>query len=310
LNVDAYRVRPATLDDVKPVAAMIAESDRFDYGEVTFFESDLVDFLHRPRMTMATDTWVYEDEHGFPGAFGWVWPRTENEHVVAMGVVHPDHRGRGLGSAVAKVMEERAREIVAGRPEGATAVLTSAIAATEPGARTLLERLGYHEARIFWRMRRHLDGPVEKNEDPQGVVVRRADPEADAKDMHRVVEEAFRDHFRPRYEPFDEWLERNLRNEGELFWFLAELDGRVVGALTGSLEDEKAHVDQLGVLREERRRGIGEQLLRKSFAAFADAGAKLVELDVDSENRTGATALYERVGMSLALSYIFYDKTL
>lgn len=305
-----YRVRPATFDDVKPVAEMIAESDRFDYGEMTFFESDLVDFLHRPRVNIATDTWVYEDEHGKPVAFGWVWPRTENEHVVVMGMVHPDHRGRGLGAALVSVTEERARALLAGRPAGTKAKITSAIAATEPAARTLLERNGYHEARIFWRMRRLLDGPVEANDDPPGVTVRRADPSSDAEAMHAAIETAFQDHYQPRYEPFDEWLERNLRTQGELIWFLAEIDGAVVGALTASIEDGKAHVDQLGVVREARRRGVGEQLLREAFATFADRGASIVELDVDSENRTGATALYERVGMKLALSYLFYDKVI
>ncbi|MGH2785848.1 MAG: GNAT family N-acetyltransferase [Actinomycetota bacterium] len=308
--MQGYRVRPATLEDVGPVARMIAEGDVHDYGEVTFFESDLVDFLHRPRLDMAEDTWVFEDEHGKPAAFGWVWVRTENEHVVVMGVVHPEHRGRGLGSTVAQLMEDRARRIVAGRPEGAETVVTSAIAATDPSARALLEARGYREARIFWRMRRILDAPVEREADPAGVAVRPADPATDAEPMHRVIEEAFLDHFRPRYEPYDEWLERNLRHPGRLVWFLAVMEGEVVGALTGSIEEGKAHVDQIGVLREARRRGIGEQLLREAFAAFANADARLVELDVDSENRTGATALYERVGMSLALSYVFYDKTI
>jgi len=47
-----------------------------------------------------------------------------------------------------------------------------------------------------------------------------------------------------------------------------------------------------------------------SFAALAEAGATSVELDVDSENPTGATGLYERVGMHAVLSYIFFDKPL
>lgn len=307
--MEGYHVRPATLDDLGTLAAMIAEADTFDYGEVTFFEDDLNDFFHRPRMTLETDTWVFEDESGKPGGFGWVWTRTEHEHVVTMGVVHPEHRGRGLGSTIAGLMEERARHLLAGRAEGAEAVITNAIAATDPIARALLERLGYHEARTFWRMRRVLDGRVEIMPDPPGVSVRRADPAVDGPVLHDIVETAFKDHFRPRYEPYDEWLERNLRRK-DLVWLLATADGEPAGALTGAIEEGKGHVDQIGVLREARRRGIAAQLLRRAFAAFAEKGVRVVELDVDSENQTGATALYEHVGMALALSYVFYDKTI
>ena len=55
---------------------------------------------------------------------------------------------------------------------------------------------------------------------------------------------------------------------------------------------------------------MGGILLRKAFAIFGDRGVNIVELDVDSENQTGATALYEHLGMSQALSYVFYDKKL
>ena len=307
--MEGYRVRPATFDDVGPVAEMIADGDRHDYGEVTLSERDLVDFLNRPRIDIAKDTWVYEDANGKPAAFGWVWVRTENEHAVVLGAVHPDHRGRGLGTAVATVMEERTREILAGRQSGTDATITSALAATDPTAHALLERLGYHEARTFWRMRRVFDGPVEVVSDPPGVVVRPADPAVDGPVLHDIVETAFRDHFRPRYEPYDEWLARNLRHD-DLVWLLATADGVPAGALTGSIEEGKGDVDQIGVLKEARRRGIAAQLLRKAFAIFADRGMNVVELDVDSENATGATALYESVGMSLALSYVFYDKKL
>lgn len=307
--MEGYRVRPATFDDVQRLAAMIAEADMFDYGEVTFFADDLDDFFRRPRMTLETDTWVFEDVAGIVAGFGWVWTRTEHEHVVEMGLVHPEHRGRGLGSTIARLMEGRARQLLADRADGAPAVITNAIAATDPTARALLERLGYHEARIFWRMRRVLDGPVEVVPDPPGVSVRRADPALDGPALHDIVETAFEDHFRPRYEPYEEWLDRNLRRK-DLVWLLATAEGKPAGALTGSIEEGKGHVDQIGVLREARRRGIAAQLLRQAFAAFADRGVRVVELDVDSENRTGATALYEHVGMSLALSYVFYDKTI
>jgi ribosomal protein S18 acetylase RimI-like enzyme len=40
-------------------------------------------------------------------------------------------------------------------------------------------------------------------------------------------------------------------------------------------------------------------MLRHAFAMLADRGARRVLLSVDAENPTGATAVYERVGMRI-----------
>jgi ribosomal protein S18 acetylase RimI-like enzyme len=56
-------------------------------------------------------------------------------------------------------------------------------------------------------------------------------------------------------------------------------------------------VGTLGVRRPWRRNGLGEALLRRSFAALHARGQRKVRLSVDAENPTGATRLYERVGM-------------
>jgi mycothiol synthase len=58
-------------------------------------------------------------------------------------------------------------------------------------------------------------------------------------------------------------------------------------------------VGTLGVRRAWRRRGVGEALLRRSFALLHARGLRKVRLGVDAENLTGATRLYERVGMNV-----------
>jgi mycothiol synthase len=70
-----------------------------------------------------------------------------------------------------------------------------------------------------------------------------------------------------------------------------------VGALIASVSDDRGWVDVLGVLAPWRGRGIAGALLRRSFATFAGRGLRQVLLSVDAENPTGATRLYERVGM-------------
>jgi ribosomal protein S18 acetylase RimI-like enzyme len=56
-------------------------------------------------------------------------------------------------------------------------------------------------------------------------------------------------------------------------------------------------VGTLGVRAPWRRHGLGEALLRTSFADLWDRGLRRVGLGVDAQNVTGALRLYERVGM-------------
>jgi len=64
------------------------------------------------------------------------------------------------------------------------------------------------------------------------------------------------------------------------------------------------------VLEPYRGRGIGAALLRRSFALLAQRGIPQVLVNVDAENVTGATALYERVGMRVVNRWDMWERTL
>jgi ribosomal protein S18 acetylase RimI-like enzyme len=67
-------------------------------------------------------------------------------------------------------------------------------------------------------------------------------------------------------------------------------------------------VVELGVLEPHRGIGIGRALLRRVFAELAARGRTIVKMNVDGENRMGATRLYESVGMRPRRSWRFYEK--
>jgi ribosomal protein S18 acetylase RimI-like enzyme len=75
-------------------------------------------------------------------------------------------------------------------------------------------------------------------------------------------------------------------------------------------EPPRGWVGTLGVLRAYRRRGLGEALLRHSFAEFWRRGVRRVVLGVDSQSLTGATRLYERVGMRAVRQWDSFEKEL
>ena len=79
--------------------------------------------------------------------------------------------------------------------------------------------------------------------------------------------------------------------------------------LTASAGDDVGWVDWLAVLGSHRGRGIAPALLHRSFAAFAARGLRRVRLNVDAQNVTGATAVYERVGMRVVNRWELWERT-
>jgi ribosomal protein S18 acetylase RimI-like enzyme len=66
----------------------------------------------------------------------------------------------------------------------------------------------------------------------------------------------------------------------------------------------------LGVRREFRGRGIAQVLLADAMRRFAAAGMDVASLDVDSENPTGALALYVKMGYAAVNRSMAWDKDL
>ena len=66
----------------------------------------------------------------------------------------------------------------------------------------------------------------------------------------------------------------------------------------------------LAVRPASRRTGLGLALLQSGFVALWRRGHTHVGLEVDSENETGATRLYERAGMKVTRRYATYEKVL
>jgi ribosomal protein S18 acetylase RimI-like enzyme len=64
------------------------------------------------------------------------------------------------------------------------------------------------------------------------------------------------------------------------------------------------------VRRPWRGRGLGRALLLHTFAEFQRRGMNRISLGVDAENPTGATRLYESVGMIVEAEQVVFEKAL
>lgn len=293
-----YRLRPPRVDEAPDIDRLSATSDAAVGAPPSLTEDLIREFWTRPRFVLETDAWVVELGRDVVG-YAEVW-ESHPTRLSAFAIVHPDHTGRGIGSALAARIEDRAVEKISGEARLFSVVLPQ----DEAGARLLAGR-GYEWARRFWHMEVELDGEMQAGAPPPGIELRRLDPEGDLPAAHRILEEAFADHWNHTPTLYEEFLERSIHRDhfDPALWIIAVDAGEPVGVLTGSAHSDRGWVDELGVLRSHRGRGIATALLRESFAEFGGRGLPRVRLVVDSDNVTGAVSVYEGVGMRVMVSY-------
>jgi mycothiol synthase len=268
-----------------------------------------------PGVQLERDFGVIEAGHEMAGYF---MLESDPPHtlVFSIGAVALAHHARGIGSAILKEIERRALELTRDVPPDEVVTWRMGALAGEPLVAALLTAHGFREVRRFWAMQVTFDGVPAPPEAIPGVELRtlvRGQEEA----VHDCLVEAFDDHWGEALEPLDRFLHRHVEVAGYFdpgLWQLAWQDDRVVGALVASpRSDEDAslgYIDLVGVRRAQRGRGVGEALLRQSFVALHARGRQGALLHVDSESITGATRLYERVGMTAQPRFSSWDQPL
>jgi mycothiol synthase len=307
-----YTVRPGKSEDLAAVGALARAVDMHDWGRLNTTDEEIAEQWSVPGLDLAADTWLIWSGRELCG-YAWLLARKDHCELDGWGVVHPEHRGRGLGAFLLEAVEARAAEHQALAPPGRRVVHRNDVAAPDRPAHDMLERRGFYLDRHFWRMDvgLGLEHPLDVLP-PEGIEIRTFITGKDDRPVHAAFEEAFADHYAHVPWSFEDWTAMRIEGEGfdPSLWFLA-LDGEeIAGALAGRIIDDVGWVNTLGVRPHWRRRGIGEALLRRSFAEFHRRGIRMSSLYVDSQNETGATALYERVGMSVACQYDLYQKQL
>lgn len=300
-------LRAARIDDVAGAGAVIEAEDLAMAGEVILGTEFLAMAWARPSIDLDRDAWVIED---VDGVIIGVADVTDDEPGVtsSFAVVHPDHTTPELRAMLWDATERRAAERQAGHPNPRVRHATNA---DDEHENAELAARGMQIVRHFWHMQIDLDGTETAPEPPPGLTLDR--PAADdLPDVHRIIMSSFIDHFGHDDLSLEAW--RDEVTSSPTFdlntWLVARLEGDPVGALLAEDAGDRGWIGSLGVLREVRGRGIGEALLRRSFADFATRGTTRVLLNVDAANATGATALYERVGMRVVRPWLLWERPL
>lgn len=297
----ALATRSPTLDDAAAVTELVIACDIAEYGAPDFELDDLLTDWRMPGFDLAEDARLMTADGRIVAYAALV--RSDYADVY----VHPDFRGRGIGTELRAWTEQRAAECA---PAGASVLFGQVVSSVDEPAGALLERAGYRPVRTYWRMVAPLDSEPPPPEWPEGVRVRTFDRERDDRAVHALVQEAFDDNERHVPSSFEEWeaymIDREAFEPG--LWFVAEADGGIVGAVLCPNYEDEGWVRQLAVARAWRRRGLGAALLRQALGEFYRRGRREAGLVVDSWNRTGARELYEREGMHVAREHTRFEK--
>jgi mycothiol synthase len=288
---DGLTSRPLQLSDARAVYEVMAAQELHDVGEVVIEEADIVADWQRPSQDVPGSTiGIFDGDRLVAYAeVAAVW------HGDA--AVHPDYRGRGLGTALAHWSQERARTM------GGT-VFGMAVPVGSDGDR-LLASLGYFERWHSWVLQLPEGKEIEAQPLPAGYAIRSAVTEADQRAAYEVIEDAFLEWSERERQTFEDFTARTMQRPGFQPWNLritVDADGEVVGACNVQLADRCGYVNQLAVRKDRRGLGLARAMLVDAFGLARDHGATRSELATDS--RTGALGLYEKVGMVVTSNWV------
>jgi mycothiol synthase len=280
--------RPLRADDARAVYEVMAAQEQADLGKVEIEEADIVGDWQKPSFDVGASTvGVFDGETLVAYAEVAVNGRGD-------AAVHPDYRGRGIGTALAAWMPVRTGAL------GGT-VIGSPVPQGSPGDQ-LLEKLGWRIRWTSWVLALPEGRVIQERPLPEGYAIREAKP-SEYPAVHDVVEDAFLEWSVRDRESHEDFLATTVNRPGFEPWHLrvvTDAAGVIVGCALVQMftgPPSEAFISRLAVRRDQRHQGLAQALLVDSFARGREHGASRSALSTDS--RTGALALYEKVGMEV-----------
>jgi len=132
---EGYTERHASPADIDAVLELITACDLLDYGEPDYTREDLLEEWEE--VELPTGSWLV---HAPSGQLAGYIKLDHRDHVrpEADGYVHPDQRGRGIGTHLIERTESRAWELAPLAPPGIRVTLSNATNSADEQAVALL----------------------------------------------------------------------------------------------------------------------------------------------------------------------------
>jgi mycothiol synthase len=309
----SLRLRPVQWSDLEAVTQLIYDVCAAD-GDTTVAVTpdELKHEWQNPGFVLEQDAFLVETSDGRIVGFEEFSNGHKHAALHTDGYVHPDFKGRGIGTTLLRTIELRARQEMTLAEPDVRVTLRSGIDNRDPSSHELHRNEGYQPIRYHWRMEIVLDGPPPEPIFPTGIELRPFIKGEHDIAVWQAQNEAFRDHWGSHDVTFEEWKHSRFDDPefDPTLWPIAWDGDQVAGFSLNRYRMGIGWIRTLGVRRPWRKRGLGEALLLHSFGEFYRRGMKTIGLGVDAQNPTGATRLYQKVGMCTASEFVSYEKEL
>lgn len=305
-------IRHPQMEDAQAAFDLITASDVADDGMQMLTLQDIHDIWQAPATNRETDVWLVSTDRGELIGYADVEDRM---HIVITSFirVHPDYRNQGIENVLLRLTEERARQHIALAQEQTRVTLKSWVSHNDKGMLQVFGQEGYNLVRSHWRMRIEMnEAPPVPKKLPGHITIRTFVPGQDDRAVFDADEEAFQDHWGHLPGDYEQWQYWTVKRKGfdPSLWFLAVEGNEIAGLALCQYEDDEGWVNNLAVRRPWRKQGLGLALLHHAFGEFYRRGIHVAGLGVDAQNLTGATRLYKRAGMYVAVQHDTYQKEL
>jgi mycothiol synthase len=249
-------------------------------------------------------------------AFGYVMQREGILVGESWGAVRPEHRRRGIGTALWRLTRDRLEAATAADPRPGPRELRTYALDSELADLGLIADQGYVPIRYGFEMRRFLTGTLPVHALPDGLELRPVEP-GDHRAIFEADNEAFEDHWGHRPQGEGDFVARFHGPEVDTsLWSVAwdgdEVAGVVMTAIFRSENEElgvrRGWLEHVSVRRPWRGRGVAKALCSDAFRVLRERGMDEAWLGVDGTNPTGALGLYEGLGFAVARRWQAYGR--
>ncbi len=319
-GVTAFSLRPMTRADAVAVTDLLAAAEVVDRIEEHYSVEDVHEELDDPMRDPRTD-WVLAVAGDRVVGTCQLRARPPDDGAVRVmidGVVHPELRRQGIGSALLERMLARAPEYVRERGEQLRPDIACSGPSQDVGLAKILAAHGMVPRRWSFVMLADLTGSADDVPDLPEDYTLASWEGLDHTEIRLAHNRAFVGHY--GFSPWSEqmwshWVahSRAFRpalslvardQEGAIAAYVQTEEFEGVEAATGVRE---AYVAKVGTLPDHRRRGLAGLLLRRAMRDYREAGYGRAALDVDAENPTGALGVYQRAGFSTQVRLTSYE---
>lgn len=291
------------------VAANQASREHGGSLELLTVETMTRDYAHLVNCDPFDDILIVELDDTIVG-----YARTEWRELTAggrqfssVGLLVPEHRGRGIGGAMLAWAERRLAQIAGTLPSDQPSLMRVWNWDSDTHATALYAERGWTLTGRGYEMVRPTLDDIPSVPLPDGFEIRPIGP-SDRRRVWDAAQDAFRDH---RAE--EEWTEEDwLRDDADphqdpALWAIAFAGDEMAAGVEGRIDPEenvhhgvlRGYIDGVWTRKPYRRRGLARALLARVLVLLRDQGMTSAYLGVDGINPNQAMDLYESLGFEI-----------